>query len=56
MPVLIFHKQDKKLAMITVAILMELTDYPRSNDQIKVPDGDKETLKYSWAHEKSSYR
>ena len=27
-PVLYFHKQDKKLAMIVVALLVELTEYP----------------------------
>lgn len=32
MPVLIFHKQDKKLAMLVVALLVELTEYPTTKE------------------------
>lgn len=52
-PLLIFHKKDKKLSFLACRLLVQLTEYPRTSEDMVTA---KEKKKVSWNNPKSKYR
>ena len=51
MPLLMFHKKDKKLSYLTVKLMVMMTEFNQSND------GPTSSIKvFPWTHPKSQYR
>jgi hypothetical protein len=51
-PLLIFHKKDRKLSFLACRLIVQLTEYPRTVEDIVTADGEK---KISWNSPKSEY-
>ena len=48
-----FHNKDKRLSFLSLMIMVLLTEYPKTSQELKEA---KDTKIYSWTHVKSSYR
>lgn len=52
-PLLIFHKKDRKLSFLACRLMVQLTEYPRTSEDIRTAS---EQKKVSWTDPKSKYR
>ncbi len=53
LPLLTFHKKDRKLSFLACRIIVQLTEYPRTSEDLVDA---KEKRKVSWTNAKSKYR
>ena len=51
-PLLIIHKKDRKLSFLACRLMVQLTEYPRTSEDIFT---NKEKKKYTWTNAKSIY-
>lgn len=52
-PLLIFHKKDKKLSYMTVRLMVAMTEFPFNGE---IPAGNPAVVEKSWTNPKSQYR
>jgi len=52
-PLLIFHKKDKKLSYMTVRLMVAMTEFPFNGE---IPAGNSAIIEKSWTNPKSQYR